>query len=79
MKETFKNLKKVYQYGKEYNKNLIFFTVLSCLNDMFIQSSICESIDMTGRLCLRALSIIVCIIVLEAIVLENIIKPSRIS
>ena len=29
MKETFKNLKKVYQYGKEYNKNLIFFTVLS--------------------------------------------------
>ena len=29
MKETFKNLKKVYQYDKEYNKNLIFFTVLS--------------------------------------------------
>ena len=29
MKETFQNLKKVYYYGKEYNKNLIFFTVLS--------------------------------------------------
>jgi ABC-type multidrug transport system fused ATPase/permease subunit len=29
MKETLKNLKKVYQYGKEYNKNLIIFTILS--------------------------------------------------
>lgn len=29
MKETLKNLKTVYQYGKEYNKNLIFFTILS--------------------------------------------------
>ncbi len=29
MKETLQNLKKVYQFGKEYNKNLIFFTVLS--------------------------------------------------
>ena len=29
MKETLNNLKKVYQYGKEYNKNLIFFTILS--------------------------------------------------
>lgn len=29
MKETLTNLKKVYHYGKEYNKNLIFFTVLS--------------------------------------------------
>lgn len=29
MKETLTNLKKVYQYGKEYNKNLIFFTILS--------------------------------------------------
>ena len=29
MKETFTNLKKVYQFGKEYNKNLVAFTVLS--------------------------------------------------
>ena len=29
MKETLNNLKKVYKYGKEYNKNLIAFTVLS--------------------------------------------------
>ena len=31
MKETIKNIKKVYQYGKEYKKNLIgmFFAVIS--------------------------------------------------
>ena len=29
MKETLNNLKKVYQYGKEYNKNLILFTIIS--------------------------------------------------
>ncbi len=31
MKETIKNLKRVYLYGKKYNKNLIFFTILSIL------------------------------------------------
>ena len=29
MKETFKNLKRVYQYGREYKKNLIVFTIIS--------------------------------------------------
>ena len=29
MKETMNNLKKVYKYGKDYNKNLIAFTILS--------------------------------------------------
>lgn len=29
MKETFSNLKRVYQYGKEYKKNLIIFSLMS--------------------------------------------------
>ena len=31
MKETFKNLKIVFKYGKEYNKHLIIFTVVTLL------------------------------------------------
>ena len=31
MKKTFKNLKKVYKYGKKYKKNMIIFCLLSCL------------------------------------------------
>lgn len=29
MKETIKNLKKVYSYGKAYKKNLIIFSLMS--------------------------------------------------
>ena len=29
LKETLKNLKKVYGYGKEYKKNLIIFSLMS--------------------------------------------------
>jgi len=31
VKKTFKNLKKVYKYGKKYKKNMIIFCLLSCL------------------------------------------------
>ncbi len=32
MKETLNNLKRVYQYGRKYKKNLIIFTLISLLN-----------------------------------------------
>lgn len=32
MKETIKNLKRVYRYGKKYKKNLIIFTIISISN-----------------------------------------------
>ena len=32
MKDTFKNLKLVYGYGKKYRINLIIFTIISIIN-----------------------------------------------
>lgn len=32
MKDTFKNLKLVYRYGKKYRINLIIFTIISIIN-----------------------------------------------
>ena len=35
MKETVKNLRSVYQLGKKYKKNFLFFTIATCFGVLF--------------------------------------------
>ena len=35
MKETLTNLKRVYQFGKKYNKHLVIFTIFTCIGIVF--------------------------------------------
>lgn len=75
MKETLKNLKKVYSYGKDYKKNLIIFSLMSlsfiAINIIVPIVSAKQLVYITGNLYLELLIASLIVLIINCIAAIN--------